>query len=818
MKTHIHISIQRVLSWSLLAGLLVLMCVSLGAAKPASARSGEAEGTPAPGGGIFETIATSLEDGTPIEGDVINGPSHPPAGMERAAVSVSELAASASFLDVPAYEWSFGCSATSGAMIAAYFDRNGYPNFYTGPTNGGVAPANTTVWPWWTDGYGDAYAQNPLAASRNGLDGRSTRGSIDDYWVQYNSLTNDPYITNGWTQHTWGSAIGDYMKTSQSSYSNRDGATTFYNYTSIPDALTCANITGSGISKDGTVGRKLFYEARGYTVSDCYNQKTDNNGGGFTFAMYKSEIDNGQPVMINLQGHTVVGVGYENATNTVYLHDTWDTSTYSMSWGGSYQSMGMLSVSIVHLASPTPAVPSGVSATDGAYTNQVRVTWNTSVGATNYQVWRNTSNSTSGATNLGGSTGTTYLDENATPGAQFWYFVKACNTTACSNFSASDSGYRALTPPGGVNASDGTFTNKVQVGWNAATGATSYQVYRNTTNSSSGSAMVGASASAPFEDLTATPGASLWYFVKACSSTGCSAFSDGDSGYRALAIPSGVNASDGTYPYKVRVAWGASTGATQYQVFRNDSATIEGSVLVGSPAASPFDDSTAVAGTQYWYFVEACTTTGCSSASLPDIGQRLGAPTWIDASDAAFDDQVRILWDASIGASYYEVYWNTTDSSSGAALLDSPIASPYADTTGDADTIYWYFVKACNTNGCSGFSASDSGLWATALAVPDAPTFADASDRTYPNLVQISWDATYGAAYYHVYRNTSDSTSGAVLLSSPLIPSYDDSSAGKGTTYWYFLKACNASGCSDFSSSDSGSWYAWMMYLPVAIR
>jgi len=39
---------------------------------------------------------------------------------------------------------------------------------------------------------------------------------------------------------------------------------------------------------DGTYGRKLFYEARGYTVTDCYNQKTDNNAGGFTFAMYKA--------------------------------------------------------------------------------------------------------------------------------------------------------------------------------------------------------------------------------------------------------------------------------------------------------------------------------------------------------------------------------------------------------------------------------------------------------------------------------------------------------------------------------------------------
>ena len=30
-------------------------------------------------------------------------------------------------LTVPAFKWVFGCSSVSGAMIAGYYDRNGYP-------------------------------------------------------------------------------------------------------------------------------------------------------------------------------------------------------------------------------------------------------------------------------------------------------------------------------------------------------------------------------------------------------------------------------------------------------------------------------------------------------------------------------------------------------------------------------------------------------------------------------------------------------------------------------------------------------------------
>ncbi len=312
----------------------------------------------------YFTINTlTYSNGATLEEDIINGPSAPPPGFDVQRQSVSPSggvsAAGTNTLSVPAYDWSFGCSATSGAMIAAYYDRNGFPNIYTGPTNGGTMPMDSSPWPTWTDGTGTAYAQCPLTASRNGLDGRSTRGSIDDYWVAYESTAQDPYLTNGWSQHAWGNAIGDYMKTSQSAYANVDGSTTFYNWNTSASQLTCSYLESQGVANDGIVGRALFYEARGYSVTDCYNQKTDNNGGGFTFALFKAEIDAGRPVMLNLQGHTVVGIGYADPS-TVYIHDTWDYLTHAMTWGGTYAGMPLLSVSIVNLQSPRPT-PTGTA-------------------------------------------------------------------------------------------------------------------------------------------------------------------------------------------------------------------------------------------------------------------------------------------------------------------------------------------------------------------------------------------------------------------------------------------------------------------------
>jgi hypothetical protein len=402
--------------------------------------------------GWFTSRTVPLDDGTVLEEIGINGPPRRPPGFEAECAAVAlpkpDPANGINTLTVPAYRWSFGCFATSGAIIAAYYDRNGFDNMYTGPTNAGVMPLDGSAWPDWAGVTGDPqapYAQDPLAATHNGLDGRTTRGSIDDYWIAYASTSSDPYITGGWTPHAWGDAIGDYMKTSQSSYNNTDGATSFHAWNSS-QVLTCAAIEGYGVhTNDGTYGRKLFYEAKGYVVSDCYAQKTDNQyAGGFSFAQYKAEIDAGRPVQLILAGHAVAGVGYDDSTSTVYLHDTWDYLTHTMTWGGSYSGMALQAVSMVNLV---PRAPTGVSATDGTFTDKVRVSWTASITADSYSVYRNTSNSSAGATLLGSPGASPYDDTSATAGTTYYYFVKACHAGSCSDFSTSDSGYRSAPPP-----------------------------------------------------------------------------------------------------------------------------------------------------------------------------------------------------------------------------------------------------------------------------------------------------------------------------------------------------------------------------------
>lgn len=285
-------------------------------------------------------------DGREIIGVKI--PGRPPANYRVPIVDPTE--SSVTISNVPAYSWSFGCFATSAAMMAGYYDNIGYANMYNGPTNGGIMPMNNSIWGTVILN-GESRDQCPLSATRNGVDGRTTRGHVDDYWIQYGNTDPDPYISNSWIQHTTGDCTGDFMGTNQSVYGNGDGGTTIY---WVGDGSALHNYSGCEPSgKDGCHGLRQFFESRGYNVSDNYTQLIYGYNGntlGFTYEQYKNEIDNGRPVFIQVVGHTMLGYGYDDASQTVLLHDTWDYNNHAMVWGGSYNGMDHFAVTCITLA------------------------------------------------------------------------------------------------------------------------------------------------------------------------------------------------------------------------------------------------------------------------------------------------------------------------------------------------------------------------------------------------------------------------------------------------------------------------------------
>lgn len=254
----------------------------------------------------------------------------------------------------PATTWSYGCSAISAAMTFGYYDNVGYPNMYTGPTNGGVFPLTNAVWgPGPEPGFGEC----PLSATHQGYDGLEMRGHVDDYWVEFEDPGPDPYLVYGWPEHTHADCTADFMGTSQSEFGLIDGATFFFfnddgspNYDYIGDEPNL---------RDGGHGMRLFAESRGYTVETVFNQNIWGYNGveeGFTFTDFQREIDAGCPVVIQVAGHSMVGFGYDSTQTPpiVYIHDTWDYEDHEMEWAGSYSDMEHYGVTVIRLKSPPP--------------------------------------------------------------------------------------------------------------------------------------------------------------------------------------------------------------------------------------------------------------------------------------------------------------------------------------------------------------------------------------------------------------------------------------------------------------------------------
>ena len=239
-------------------------------------------------------------------------------------------------------DWWYGCSPTSAGMMMAYYDRNGYGGLdYSNLVPGGVAEAST---------FGDpgAILNDIIASQEHQADfynaatyGYDTSGDGGNGYLEDLDDVGTPRARAAFN------SLADFMGTSQDSGSNKNGSTTFWNWSLPSNArYTAADaLAGGKVGDSGMYGIKEYIEYAGYGVSEIYNQRVDTViAGGFSFNDFVAEIDAGRVVMIHVTGHSMYGYGYDDASSTIYFYDTWDANEHSMTWGGQYATRDLLSV------------------------------------------------------------------------------------------------------------------------------------------------------------------------------------------------------------------------------------------------------------------------------------------------------------------------------------------------------------------------------------------------------------------------------------------------------------------------------------------
>ncbi|MCU0504045.1 MAG: hypothetical protein MUC51_20195 [Anaerolineae bacterium] len=277
--------------------------------------------------------------------------------------------------------------------------------------------------------------------------------------------------------------------------------------------------------------------------------------------------------------------------------------------------------------------------------------------------------------------------------------------------------------PTNIRASDGTYSYMVKTTWNTSAGATSYRIFRADSANGNRTSLAHVTTNY-YDDYSAWGGLKIhYYWVTACVvDHDCSQLDDStpDSGFRGLETPD-VSASDGTYTGWVRVNWSSVQSAESYTLYRGTSDAGYTTSISGLTTTS-YNDTNALRGISYYYWVKAVAAIDESSIGGPDTGYRnYEAPEGVQATDGVYLDRVRVTWLGSPNAARYQV-WRAPTAGGAVIKLGASASPPYDDTTAASGVSYDYSVSACNTDEtiCSQRSSPDAGyrgqLAATATA------------------------------------------------------------------------------------------------------
>ena len=356
---------------------------------------------------------------------------------------------------------------------------------------------------------------------------------------------------------------------------------------------------------------------------------------------------------------------------------------------------GNLTSATLHCAPAAPVVRIGNSATSG----KPVLTWNAVYGATSYRIYRSTSKG-SGYSLLGTTTATSYTNTGAKAGTTYYYRVKACNDAGLSPYSNIVSGQvKTVTPKPAapvVKIGNSASSGKPMLTWNAVSGATSYKVYRATSQNGTYS-LLGTVTATSYTNTGAKAGTTYYYKVKAVNSAGESAYSNVVSGRATVTtLTMGHSSTSG----KPQLTWKAVSGAASYKVYR--ATTKNGAYsVINTTKALTYTNVGAALGTTYYYKVEALNASG-KSLGFSAVVEGKVAPV-LAVGYSSVSGKPQLTWKAVPGATEYQVY-RSTQQNSGYSKINTTTATSYVNTGAKANTTYYYRIVAVKGTAVSDFS------------------------------------------------------------------------------------------------------------------
>ncbi len=503
----------------------------------------------------------------------------------------------------------------------------------------------------------------------------------------------------------------------------------------------------------------------------------------------------------NINGSYLAATGsktYTNLTSTKTVVVTCGTPM-----GGSKSKSATVTVGV-----PTaPKTPSSMSvSTTSTTASAITTSWARATGTvTRYEAQRRFNNGS--WSNYYSNTGTSATSPSMSVGN--WAFrVRACNTVGCSSYrSAANVVIKHRVP--GVPSSmsitpTSTTSSSVSASWGAASGyVTRYEGYRRNGQASWQRFYSGSSRTAPSSSMDI----GYWAFkVRACNSTGCSSYRNGNNVTIKLgkpAMPSSMSVSaTSTTANAITTSWAKAVGTvTRYEAqrrFNSGSWSNYYSGTARSKASSSMNVGT-------WSFrVRACNGVGCSSyknsANVIVKHAIPNAPASMTVPGSTTSTSITSSWASASG---YVTRYEAQRKFNGGAWSNYYSGSQSSSLSSSMTIGTWGFrVRACNSEGCSTYR--DGGNVEVKHPIPSLPEKMVISPKTtWDDKLNVTWDAASGhlTKYQAQRRNVQGDWQ---IFYSGLSNSVQSMQMEIGS--WAFrVRACNDTGCSDYKTGNNAT-------------
>ena len=311
--------------------------------------------------------------------------------------------------------------------------------------------------------------------------------------------------------------------------------------------------------------------------------------------------------------------------------------------------------------------------------------------------------------------------------------------------------------PVAATVSQGSFTDRVPIYWNAVEGATHYRVSRAEAENGQKVALSGWFSGLTFSDTTAAPGVTYWYFIQAASSAegaSASTYSVGVSGYRQAIDTTSVTVTFDPMGGTVANATRPYTKGEPYAVLPTPG--YAGMVFLGwYTAAGVKVDATSIvredATTLYARWIDE------GRMRVSNLFARQRYP-WNGYVDVTFDL-------AGVPAGEYASVALTASEEDGTNPLPlrTYVGAEPTGLTNGAQHVVWNATPDTQAVLYRNIVLNAQ----VSIDVPAAPPSGSATDNPAESGIDLVWTAAHGATSYEIWRGTADNLAAAALLAAP---------------------------------------------------